>query len=296
MADGRASVSVKEKGENKVSVPRLELGSMTSRPSSESVRALQGSVDSVHKEFSSTIGDSGLKGSGAAQTSGSPDEEGISGLQKDTAGEHLDQETNKALSEGDAAVKPASSDDVDPNVERVGVSAAEELVVKEVPGTHEVTSEGEEGVEKLQEVLAEETSQPIAKVSAVSKEEDFSADAGDTVDMPGAEVKAKAWSTNEVRANAQKTIWSAEEARVEAHVVSCSADDCNNGAQVSVVADDGGSQVDALVQLEVGGEEQNDEGRTEANGAASGRWWCYFSFGNHGAKGSYSGRKGACCG
>ena len=62
--------------------------------------------------------------------------------------------------------------------------------------------------------------------------------------------------------------WSAKEAQVEAHVVLCSADDCNNGAQVSVVANDGGSQVDALVQLEVGGEEQNDEGYTGANAAA----------------------------
>ena len=51
-------------------------------------------------------------------------------------------------------------------------------------------------------------------------------------------------------------------------MVSRSADDCNNGAQVSVVANDGGSQVDALVLLEVGGEEQNDEGYTGANAAA----------------------------
>ena len=79
----------------------------------------------------------------------------------------------------------------------------------------------------------------------------------------------EAWSANEARTGAQEKTWSAEEARVEAHVVSCSADDCNNGAQVSVVADDGGSQVDALVQPEVGGEEQNDEGHTGANGAAA---------------------------
>ena len=44
------------------------------------------------------------------------------------AGEHLDQEKGKALSEGDAAVKPVSPDKMIPNVEGSGVSAAEELV------------------------------------------------------------------------------------------------------------------------------------------------------------------------
>ena len=44
--------------------------------------------------------------------------------------------------------------------------------------------------------------------------------------------------------------------------------DCNNGAQVSVVASDGGSQVDAPVQPDVGGVERSDVGHTGANGAA----------------------------
>ena len=87
--------------------------------------------------------------------------------------------------------------------------------------------------------------------------------AGDTVDL-----KVEAWSANEARVNVPDSTWSAEEARVEAHMVSRSADDCNNGAQVSVAADDGGSQVDALVQPEVSSEERNGKGYTGANVAA----------------------------
>ena len=87
------------------------LGPTSSTPTSESVRAYQGSVDSVvEKEFSSIIGESGSMGGGAARTSGSLDEEGISGSQTDMAGEHLDQEMSKALSDGYAAVKPVSPD------------------------------------------------------------------------------------------------------------------------------------------------------------------------------------------
>ena len=97
------------------SVPMEEepaLGTTSSSSPTESFRAQQGSlesvnsgVNSVHKKFSSTIGDSGLKGGGDAQTSGSPDEEGISGFRTDMAGEHLDREEIEALSEGGAAVK-----------------------------------------------------------------------------------------------------------------------------------------------------------------------------------------------
>ena len=44
--------------------------------------------------------------------------------------------------------------------------------------------------------------------------------------------------------------------------------DCNNGAQVTVVADDGGASADALVHSEVGGVEQGLLSRTGANVAA----------------------------
>ena len=54
-----------------------------------------------------------------------------------------------------------------------------------------------------------------------------------------------------MRADAQEKTWSAEEARVGAQSGTCSAVDCNNGAQVTVVADDGGASADALVQSEV---------------------------------------------
>ena len=78
-ADEKDTVSAKEKGKNKVSVPMPELGSMTPRSSSESVKASQGSVNSaVEREFSSIVGDSGLRGGEAPGTSGSPEEDEIS--------------------------------------------------------------------------------------------------------------------------------------------------------------------------------------------------------------------------
>ena len=248
------------------------LGTTSSSSPTESFRAQQGSLESVNssvgKDFSSTIGDSGLTGGGAAQTSGSPMEEGISELQKDTTGVRLDRERNEVLPEGDAAVRPAGSDDVIPNVEMVGIPAAEELVGNKVPGKQETTSEKDGGVGKVQGEIPDETSQPIAEVSAINEKDVASVVAGDPIGLPDTMVEAKARSTNEVRAKAQKITWSAEEARVGAHVVSFSADDCNNGAQVSVVTGDGGSQVDALVQPEVGGEEQDDLSRTGAKEAA----------------------------
>ena len=57
-------------------------------------------------------------------------------------------------------------------------------------------------------------------------------------------------------------------ARAEVHMVVRSTGDCNNGAQVSAAADDGGSQVDALVQPEISREERNDKDYTGANEAA----------------------------
>ena len=239
---------------------------MTSRPSSESVRAWQGSVNSVQKEFSSTIGDSGFMGGGDAQTSGSPDEEGISGVRTDMAGEHLDREENKALSEGDAAVKSMDPEDKIHDAKVNTASATEEPMVEEVSGIQQIGPEDEDDGGKRLCITTEEVSPSGAGNSTIQGKNEASGKAGGAVGLPGK--NEEAWSTNEARANVPDSTWSAEEARVEAHVVLCSADDCNNGAQVSVVADDGGSQVDALVQPEVGGEEQNDEGYTGANVAA----------------------------
>ena len=240
------------------------LGPSSSTPTPESTRAFQGSVNSVgEKDFSSTIGDSGFRAGGDAQTSGSPDEEGISGIRTDIAGEHLDREEMEALSEGVAAVESVGPEDKMPNAEIGTVSAAEERVVDVVP----VVQEGgpgdfDDGGKKLC-VTTEEVSPFGAKNPAIQGKKEASEIAGDTVDL-----KDEAWSANEARVNVPDSTWSAEKARVEAHMVSRSADDCNNGAQVSVAADDGGSQVDALVQPEVSSEERNGEGYTEANAAA----------------------------
>ena len=248
--------------------PGAALGPTTPTPPAESIRAFQGSVDSaVEREFSSIIGDSGLRGGEAPGTSGSPEEDEISGLQMNMAGEHLDQEKGKALSEGDAAVKPVSPDKMIPNVEGSGISAAEELVVDGASGSQEVIPEKEIGNNTL-DVSVDGSSSFIANATTVQEKGESSGVAENTVDLPDKREEAGAWSTNEVRASVPMKTWSADGARVEAHEVSCSADDCNNGAQVSVVANDGGSQVDAPVQPEVGGVEQNDEGHTGANGAA----------------------------
>ena len=247
------------------------LGTTSSSSPTESFRAQQGSLESVNsgvnsvgeKDFSSTIRDSGLRAGGDAPTSGSPDEEGISGIRADIAGEHLDREEMEALSEGVAAVESVGPEEKMPNVEIGTVSAAEERVVDVVP----VVQEGdpgdlEDGGKKLC-VTTEEVSSFGAKNLAIQGKKEASGIAGDTGDL-----KDEAWSANDARVNVPDSTWSAKEARVEAHMVSRSADDCNNGAQVSVAADDGGSQVDALVQPEVSSEERNSKGYTGANVAA----------------------------
>ena len=73
---------------------------------------------------------------------------------------------------------------------------------------------------------------------------------------------------NDARVDAPDITWSAKEARVEVHMALRSTGDCNNGAQVSAAADDGGSQVDALLQPEDSREGRNDKGYTGANEAA----------------------------
>ena len=169
----------------------------------------------------------------------------------------------EALSEGVAAVKSVDPVEKVPNAEVDAVSATEERVVDKVSGLQEGGPEDLDDGGKKSCVTTEEVSPFGAKNPAIQGKKEASEIAGDTVDL-----KDEAWSANEARVNVPDSTWSAKEAQVEAHVVLCSADDCNNGAQVSVVANDGGSQVDALVQLEVGVEEQNDEGYTGANAAA----------------------------
>ena len=248
------------------------LGATSSSSPTESSRAQQGSMESVNsgvnsvgeKDFSSTIRDSGPRAGGDAPTSGSPDEEGISGNRADIAeAQHLDREEMEALSEGVAAVESVGPEGKMPNVEIGIVSAAEERVVDVVPvvqedGPGDLDDEG-----KKLCITTEEVSSFGAENSAIQREKETSETAGDTVDR-----KDEAWSANEARVNAPDSTWSAGKARVEAHMVSRSTGDCNNGAQVSAAADDGGSQVDALVQLEVSCEERNGKGYTGADEAA----------------------------
>ena len=242
-----------------------ELGPLSTTPTPESTKAFQGSVNSVgEKDFSSTIRDSGPRAGGDAPTSGSPDEEGISGNRADIAeAQHLDREEMEALSEGVAAVESVGPEEKMPNVEIGIVSAAEERVVDVVPVVQEDGPGDLDDGGKKSCVTPEEVSSVGANDSAIQGKKETSETAGDTVDR-----KDEAWSANEARVNVPDSTWSAEKARVEAHMVSRSADDCNNGAQVSVAADDGGSQVDALVQPEVSSEERNGEGYTGANEAA----------------------------
>ena len=180
------------------------------------------------------------------------------------AGGHLDQEMGKALSEGDAAVKSVSPDDKIPNAEAKAVSVTKEQVGDEIAGTQEVGPGDEDDGEKRLCVTTEEVSPSGATDSAAQR--DASGITGDAVDLP--EKKDEAWSANEVRANVPDGTWSAEKARGEARDGTCSAVDCNNGAQVTVVADDGGASADALVHSEVGGVEQGLLSRTGANVAA----------------------------
>ena len=157
--DEQAGASV-QKGKNKVSPLRLELGPTSSTPSSEFVRAFQGGC--IEMEVSSTVGDSGLVGGEATLTSGSPNEEVISGSQEDMAAAHLDQRKETAFSEGDAAVNPAVPD----NQVRNATSAAEVLVVDIVPGSQGKVSEKNEGLRKEPDVVADDSSQPSAEMSA----------------------------------------------------------------------------------------------------------------------------------
>ena len=241
------------------------LDSSSSTPKTESTRAFQGSVNSLgEKDFSSTIRDSGPRADGDAPTSGSPDEEGIPGNQANIAGaQHLDREETEALSEGGAAMELVDPEEKMPNEVIGTVSAAEERVVDVVPVVQEGGPGDSEDGEKKLCVTTEEVSSFGAKNSAIQREKEASGIAGDTDDL-----KNEAWSANDARVDALDITWSAKEARVEVHVVVRSTGDCNNGAQVSAAADDGGSQVDALVQPEVSSEERNDKGYTGANEAA----------------------------
>ena len=241
------------------------LDSSSSTPKTESTRAFQGSVNSLgEKDFSSTIRDSGPRAGGDAPTSGSPDEEEIPGNRTDIAGaQHLDREGMGALSEGVAAVESVGPEEKIPNVEIGTVSAAEERVVDVVPVVQECGPGDLEDGGKRSCVATEEVSSFGAKVPAIQGEKEASGIAGDTEDL-----KNEAWSANDARVDAPDITWSAKEARVEVHMVLRSTGDCNNGAQVSAAADDGGSQVDALVQPEVSREERNDKGYAGANEAA----------------------------
>ena len=242
------------------------LGPSSSTPTPESTRALQGSVSSlVEKDFSSTVGDSGLRGGKAAETSGSPREDRISGIQKDMAGGHLDQKRSKALSEGDAAVKSVDPENKIPNAEVNAVSVTQEQIVDEVSGSQEVSPGDEDDGENRLRVTTEEVS-PFGAMGFTTRKE-ASGIAGDAGILP--KKGDEAWSANEARANVPDSTWSAEEARGEAQDGTCSAVDCNNGAQVTVVADDGGASADALMHSEVGGEEQGLLSRAGANVAAA---------------------------
>ena len=139
-------------------------------------------------------------------------------------------------------------------------------MVDEVSGIQEVGPEDEDDGGKRLCITTEEVSPSGATNSAIQGKNEASGIAGDAVDLP--EKKDEAWSANEVRANVPDETWSAEKARGEARDGTCSAVDCNNGAQVTVVADDGGASADALVHSEVGGVEQGLLSRTGANVAA----------------------------
>ena len=197
------------------------LGPSAFTPTAESTRAFQGIVDSlVEKDFSSTVGDSGLRGGKAAKTSGSPREDRISGTQKDMAGGHLDRKRSKALSEGDAAVKSVDPEDKIPNAEVNAVSATEEQAVDEVSGIQEVGPGDEDDGGKKLCVTTEEVSPSGAMDSAIQGKNEASGIAGDAVNLP--EKKNEAWSANEARAKVPDGTWSAEEARGEARDGTCS--------------------------------------------------------------------------
>ena len=138
----------------------------------------------------------------------------------------------------------------------------------EASGSQEVVPGKDEVGSKTLDVPVGEGSLSTASVCTVQEKGEASGAAENTVDLPDKKIEAKAWSTNEVRADVPDGTWSAKEARVKAQVVTDSAVDCNNGAQVTVVTDDGGASADALVQPEVGGMEHGSLSHTGANGAA----------------------------
>ena len=182
------------------------LGATSSPSSTESSRAQQGSMESVNsgvnsvseKDFSSTIGDSGPRGGGDAPTSGSPDEEGISGNRADIAeAQHLDREEMGMLSEGVAAVESVGPEEKMPNVEIGIVSATEERVVDVVPVVQEDGPGDLDDEEKKLCITTEEVSSFGAENSAIQREKETSETAGDTVDK-----KDEAWSANEARVDA----------------------------------------------------------------------------------------------
>ena len=146
------------------------------------------------------------------------------------------------------------------------MSATEEQVVDEVSGIQEVGPGDEDDGGKKLCVTTEEVSPSGAMDSTFQGKNEASGIAGDAANLP--EKKHEAWSATEVRAKVLDGTWSAEEARGEARDGTCSTVDCNNGAQVTAADDEGDASADALVQSEVGGAEQEDSGRTEANGAA----------------------------
>ena len=184
------------------------LGPSSTTPTPESTKAFQGSVNSLgEKDFSCSIGDSGLRDGGDAQTSGSPDEEGISGFRADMAGEHLDREGMEALSEGVAAVKSVDPVEKVPNAEVDAVSATEERVVDKVSGLQEGGPEDLDDGGKKSCVTTEEVSPFGAKNPAIQGKKEASEIAGDTVDL-----EDEAWSANEARVNVPDSTWSAEKA------------------------------------------------------------------------------------
>ena len=134
-------------------------------------------------------------------------------------------------------------------------------------GSQEVIP-GKEIGNKTLDVPVDGGSSFTANAPTVQEKGESSGVAENTVDLPDKREEAGAWSTNEVRASVPVKTWSADGARVEAPGGTCSAVDCNNGAQVTVVADDGGASADVLVHSEVGGVEQGFLSRTGANGAA----------------------------
>ena len=263
----RDSKETEEPSGNALEDGNSVLGPISPTPTAESTRAFQGSVDGIiEDDFPSTNRDIGLRGGGAALTSGSLGEEGISGLQEAMAGGHLDQERDKDLSEGDAAVETASPDRMISNVEESCASATEEQMVEKESGTQEVGPEKKEDGEKALDVATEEVSPSGAIVTAIQRKDDASEVAGDAANAP--ERENGAWSANVVRAKVPEKTQTMDVKRAEAPGGTSSATDCDNGEQVVVATDEGDAVVDAPAHSEVRSEELKVSSHTEANEAA----------------------------